>query len=700
MPLLFKSKSQYISKKQTGGTIPFYSSYTVKMADSPLFNPGELLKAYSQRIPSGLEKKEIPEHVQKGLEITTKGKDNETFIAADKLGHMRNQIEDYYKAGVEPPEGLLNTFKGEQLGLNNSVLNGKTILDEASKNVNSTAQQAGSNLVYRDGKMLVKTFTVDGQGNRELKNEWMDAEEVKHLRTDPENRKEINSFNPKSVYKGKGFTFVAPLTHTEAISEANSSADPMFLFAEGQATAQSLATGLSSNKALGAIEDAFYKQLGEQFKENKVSNNDGTVLNASGEYEGDNAEALNNARALVVQSLDPIIKNALMPKAWEVDNITIDANGQAISVPTTTKAQAEQNLQRMLSFQANQKLRIKRKDTDLIAVKPDKAGSESDGGATYAEVPSYITDLTGTPVTLGIESLAIDPKSKLMVDNKNVWTTIQGRKAVSASQWLANKINDEKNSYAKTPDDDRADITAGVELKELAASIPGEKGDSPFTATSIQDAKFIDGKSIPESVRVKTIIKPDQAVNIYYMPVDGRTGKFITDSKFLSQPNVKSAIEKYKTEMEKVEKNARENPNSVSVSELTKQKASIKAELSTQLPNFELVPHYKVQGAAIFTSEEADEDKAPSETNFIDVLSKANVLSENIYNMIKKSLGQVGDASEETLSSDAGQTRVFDIFLPLEKTLEMWELQQPVKIEKSKTDIDFLNSISQNKPMQ
>ena len=693
MPLLFKNKRKFIEKKQVGGPIPFYANYEVKSAESPLFNPGDLLKAYSQKLPEAkLAPKEIPDDVKKGLEITTKGKNNETFIVADKLGKLRNQIEDYYRNGVEPPFNLMNELKDAQLTLNNANLNNKARLDNAVEQVKE--KDAGANIVYRNGEILVKKFSVDADGKRTMGYEWMDAADVKHYETDQDNIKEINKFNPRSVYKGKGFTLVEPLTHAEALEQSDNADDNIFLFKEGAKTANKLATGMSSTRAIGALEDAYFKQLGEKYKETGISNNDGTVLNAAGHYEGNNADALNNAKALVVSTIDQSIKDALMPQAWAEDHISINDKGEVVRKPTRTLKEANENLQRILTFQANKMLKIKTKDTIKEAVDPEKAGADGNGSATMSEIPSYMTDLVGDVVNLGIESLALNPDTKFMQDNKNVWINIKGRKAVSASQWLNNKINEEKKFYANASEDDRKGITDGVELEELASDISGKNGESPFTATSVQDAKFIDGRSIPEEIKAKTVILPGQAVNIYYMPVNKVNGAFITDSKVLEK--ARPAIDKYQKGLEELEKTVKERPNDLSVSSYNKQVAALKEELNKQFPDFELKPFYRVQGAAIVKDEEVD-PKLPNK--YHDVMSKPYTIPGDILSKIEETLGQVGNESRQWLSNDEDQTRKFDIFLPLEKTIEMWELQKPVYINKDKATIDYLNGVEQNKPM-
>lgn len=687
MPLLFKNRRQFVQKKQSGGNIPYYYEQKVRMADTPLFNPGDLLKAYAQKLPDiSTGPKEIPDDVRKGLEITSKGKNNERHIVADKLAGIRNEVEAYYRAGVDPPYNLINELKDQQLNLNGDLLNNKDRLVESEKEAKNNA--AGENLVYRNGDMLVKEFTVDKDGNKKFKYNWMDAAKVKHFQTDSDNLKQIMDFNPKSVYKGPGFTQVEPVNHAEAFKAAENDNDDLFLFANGANTANSLSTGMSSSKAIEKLESAYYKDLGSFYKETGTSKNDGTVLNAAGHYEGNNADALNNAKALVVSTIDPSIKNALMPKAWSEDHISVNKNGEVVREKTTTHKQAVENLERMLTFLTQQKLNIKGKDTEKEAIDLTKEGSSGGGSeGPYTVIPSNITDLAADFTPRGIESDG-RVSSKFMDDNKNVWLDIPSLKAVTASKTLASMAVDQ----GKTTTDGE---NKNLELVKL----PGYKHkDNPFTPTSIAEAKFVDGTKIPEDIKSKIIVRPEEPVKVDYMPVT-KEGKFLTDASIIK--NIKPFINEYSLEINDLNKRVAAS-NSMSKANYYRSMKAIDEKFHSKLPNLTLKPFYVLQGAAIMKSSEVDpnmkdKDGNRKPGNYSDVVSKPAVLSDAAYSLIEEGLGMVGKKSSEYLSFNDTQTRTMDIYLPLESTAEMWELQQDLLIDKNKATFDYVKGVEQDK---
>lgn len=687
MPLLLKFKKDLVKSFQYGGSTSFFATAGFNPVQRPVYNPGALLGAYAPQLSpqAGIPKEAKSEPFK--LDFTGKGHNNDETVASDSMQSIYNKYQAALVAGVDTTQ-LEAEMAFRQHTINNAKNNSLLITAEAKKSALDEGK-AGDNYVFQDGYFWGTKKEKGKDGKWTNVDQKVPAEEFISLVVDNKDKKDVNS------------VFI-PLTYNQAFNKRNSSPENEYLFTNGdKVVSEILASGMGNAKANSSLDELFAGLGGEDKSKliNSVSKangaTEGTMTSSS--YE-DNINNLNEVQSLMRDFIDPKIKNAVERQAWL--NIPSDILGKAKDLPADEKSKLlDGEFKKQYINILSAKLGIRRKTSEkegvsmktLVDKLKNKADS-GDAGDALDKIPTYVTDLNGEDFKLGVESFIAsgDGYKNLFIKQKqNVFTVLSATKAESASNWLGQKITNEKTTYDNMADDKKSDSKAseGVSFNEL-----NDKG-SPFAWKSLQNAVFFSGDKINEEIKNRSIVDPNATVDIVYLPVNSE-GKTIIESE--NAGKMIEPLKTYKTETDNLK--LKLNNKGISEADYIKELKALTTKVEYNLEGYKMKAFHKVRMVARMGNKDQVDNADKSGVTPKDFMSASYAdskgtstaaLSSDQYNNVDSMFDHMGVASDKT-KFNTDHTYTYDALLPLPMFHEFFELQDNVLTFKTENMLESM----------
>jgi hypothetical protein len=543
MSLLFKSKKSKTIKRQTGGTIPFYTPFEVQMAKTPVASPASLLKLYGSDTSAVSAKSESKSAATKVDAYKPAGLPNEVNYALNDISQIDQAIEDGVStmgsAFLTSPTGKeFVRQRGEKAAQYDAILkHNETKYNDAVKEVKE--KDGGSQPIFSNGKF----WAIDKNGD------------IK-----PVNPEEIDE---TEEIDGTQYKKYQALDYKTGFTNRAGGKDSSMLLGEGNSFTDILSNGRSPQYVMKKVNDV-YNNIGSMTDDHKYISQVGTfTIDAktvrevtTGKMTKNNIQGLKAALAEVNNNLSQADKDALEAQAWMTVTkfVTKDKNGTVISgeyrKPKTKKEALDtmnEGLLMPMLKRVDSTVETIEKDSDVS--NPNKAAKEGgtgvDGGPVkemgklegeiYSEALSG--EKTGTYELFTPENLKTVDSKKKFVDE-----------GFTNNNLLVRFPLNDAPIFTKT----LKEIAAGVNKSRLDAKKEGDELNNPlmtideFTTQGYKNSKTnpiavnIDKAMFPEGSSVKNIGKDPGDPNDYtwkeklmiknapvqlaYLPVDNRTG--------------------------------------------------------------------------------------------------------------------------------------------------------------------------------
>jgi hypothetical protein len=501
MSLLFRKRASRVGIFQTGGSVPYYSQYQVKLASQPEFNPSALLQKYGT--PAAEEKKS-----QSSTPKSETFGDLKEFPALDidrkrvlnRLHELESEIDQMVNVSKLPLEHPLVSAKMRELryqtvegmGL---ASNQKKIWDAARESMSADKNASATSPVFSEGRFLAKKIVKDKKGNNAVeKIDWIDPETMNN--------------STDALYQ--------PLTNSEALEYRNSLPDANFEFNDNIINAVNNSMGV--NKVFNQVIAPFYDKLGITKRGTRIENEEGTFsMDASTMVQMVDDWSDENNQAQAEDALSQVkasIRNmpgfdSLMATAWTSMAPFKNEKGEVEERLPKSREEAEANLNLLLLKDMTKKVRsvTKNLDRDKNVIKPPpKAAGSGDRAPAFAELSLAHAEMLDTPDrTFTREYKAPDGKKI------NARVIGAGKDSKVNSQALSEVV---KNNVAE--DEKGNKITLPVLLNDLNLGYTIDQ-------TNVGEAILENGKKLKELPGLKArMVVDNQSVGIVDVAVDGK----------------------------------------------------------------------------------------------------------------------------------------------------------------------------------
>jgi hypothetical protein len=673
MPLLLKFKKDRIKSFQFGGVTNFYSTYTVKEAQQPKYNPGALLEAYSPMKAGAAEAaKEKPKEIKAPkIETAGFGHSNDNLYSQDLVKKELDKLYDMYE--YDRPAVEIARQESNIATLQN-------ILNTANKNFQDNTSKVRTEVI--DKNEASQNFIYTNNDFNNIDGEFW----VTHV-------KEENGKVIKQDKKVSATDYYIKLNENQKLLEENKSPKDYFVkntYNEGFHKRETdsnylqeqgndfvtniLSGGLNPDKAVEELQKKF-QNLGKEDVGKTITLLNKTEGKTSGtsekDYSSDNIKELQAVLDSFGQHIDVKVQNALMARAWQSINTNElndviekhkddDEKVKKSNIKNELKNLVYTKYSNILQKVVDPKRQIKSVESDSLKELEDKQKLFADAGVgkSEKELAEEVADIiAGEKQNKNIlyETIGINTASDVKrEDDENSKNRLNINTTLAASLPVVKAIQAKRIVQGKYDKIVENNTDKNKEKREFTLSNLESSGLNDPGLANLDNAITADGFNLKKYLS-NIAVDVNEPILITWMPMKvelDKDGQPTTNYEtiFGEDPKTQKELQEYVKKFEQKQKDVLVKIKDKTLSEEggNKELEDLNKEFSSKFSNWKMFPCWTIptiipESNKVFTDENGTGQTAEERKETSDYAKIMRVATKNLTSDEENLIRQNGD---------------------------------------------------------